>query len=619
MPKRNLFIFVFSALPVAVVLSTFNHAAEAQPGSQNGSGSPPVVIPIPTPPPNSQAQPPSSVGQIPIGQTPVGQPGSQLPSSLSPGISPLGSPTPSPASSLEQLYPVPTGGTAPYSASSSDPTLTEAQKKEAETVPLSPIPASELLPIGGGKLPPIKLEASFNEPVSLKKVLRITLENNLPIRISAAGYDSQKYLFWGAMGRLAPDYILTYRGQSVNNQGSAISRVYTTSSTVRFPVFQGGRVVYGILSNLYRTRAAKSQYYATVNDALLDAYRRYYDLVLNQTLLQIRVKSVELSRTQLRLNEQLKNAGVGTNFAIYQSRTQLALDKQAMLQQQVVLRQSALALAQVLNTSMAINFVPQESEVRELRLIQPATSISELLAVALRLRPELKQYENLRLAANRNVQIAQAPLYPTMQFFSSVTETQRNGGGSNSGGGGSGASGLGGSTVIIPTGGGGGGIGISGGGGYSVSAGFDLSFSIPNMGIPDVANTMSARALARQALLQSNQQYLNVVQQVRSSYLNMLTAKEQVQVAAEGLVSSTEQLRLANLRVTYGQGINLELIQAQRDYVTALTTHAQAVINYNIAQAQLLRDTGLISVDKLTTEYPRPISVKPDDAVIRNN
>lgn len=482
-------------------------------------------------------------------------------------------------------------------------------------MPLSPIPASELLPIGGGKLPPIKLEATFNEPVSLKKVLLSTLENNLPIRISAAGYDSQKYLYWGAIGRLAPDYTLTYRGQQLNNQGSAISRIYTTSSTLRFPVFQGGRVVYGILSNLYKTRAAKSQYYATINDALLDAYRRYYDLVLNQTLLQIRVKSVELSRTQLRLNEQLKNAGVGTNFAIYQSRTQLALDKQAMLQQQVVLRQSALALAQVLNTSMAINFVPQESEVRELRLIQPTTSISELLAVALRLRPELKQYENLRLAANRNIQIAQAPLYPTMQFFSSVTESQRNGGGSNSGGG---TSGLSGSTVIIPTGGGGGGIGISGSGGYSVSAGFDLTFAIPNMGIPDVANTMSARALARQALLNSNQQYLNVVQQVRSSYLNMLTAKEQVQVAAEGLISSTEQLRLANLRVTYGQGINLELIQAQRDYVTALTTHAQAVINFNIAQAQLLRDTGLISVDKLTTEYPRPISANPD-AVLRNN
>ncbi|OPZ84601.1 MAG: Outer membrane efflux protein [bacterium ADurb.Bin425] len=131
------------------------------------------------------------------------------------------------------------------------------------------------------------------------------------------------------------------------------------------------------------------------------------------------------------------------------------------------------------------------------------------------------------------------------------------------------------------------------------------------MGVPDTFNTLSARALARQALLQSNQQYLTVMQEVRSSYLNMLTAREQVKVAAEAVVSATEQLRLANLRVAYGQGINLELIQAQQAYVTALTNHVQAVIAYNISQAQLLRDSGQISVETLTKEIKQPISMKP--------
>lgn len=110
-------------------------------------------------------------------------------------------------------------------------------------------------------------------------------------------------------------------------------------------------------------------------------------------------------------------------------------------------------------------------------------------------------------------------------------------------------------------------------------------------------------------MLQSNQTYNNVMYEVRASYLNMLTAKEQVKVAAEAVVSATEQLRLANLRVTYGQGINLELIQAQQVYVTALTNHVQAVINYNITQAQLLRDTGQISLDSLTHEVAQPISL----------
>ncbi|MBK9278464.1 MAG: TolC family protein [Candidatus Obscuribacter sp.] len=373
-------------------------------------------------------------------------------------------PRPSPNSTLEDLYPG-SSSSLPYDASKQDPALSKKQNEEATQVQIAPVPISELLPIGGGKLPPIQLEASFNEPVSLKRVLEITLENSLPIRISQAGFESQRYLYYGALGRFVPDLILTYRGQRVDTPTAAPNTIFTTSTTVRYPVFQGGRIMYGAQAALYRSRAAKNAYSASVNDALLDAYKSYYNLLLNQTLLQIRVKSVELSRTQLKLNEQLKNAGVGTNFAIYQSRTQLALDKQALLQQQVLVRQAALTLARVLNTSMLINFIPQETVVRELKLIDPDVNVDNLVATTLKLRPELKQYENLRMAASRNIQVAQAPLYPTFQFFTSLTESKNS---RNSGGSGS----LAGSTVVIPTGSSGAGIGISGAGARSVSGRF---------------------------------------------------------------------------------------------------------------------------------------------------
>lgn len=121
-------------------------------------------------------------------------------------------PLPPPGASLDQLYPEPKT-VAPYSASGTDPTLSEKQRKEAEEIPLSPIPASELLSIGGGRLPPIKLEASFNEGITLKDVLQITARNNLPIRISQAGYDSQRYLFLGSLGRFAPDFTITFAGK----------------------------------------------------------------------------------------------------------------------------------------------------------------------------------------------------------------------------------------------------------------------------------------------------------------------------------------------------------------------------------------------------------------------
>lgn len=539
---------------------------------------------------------------------------------------------------------------APYSAQAADPQLTQAEKDISKTIKLDPVPTSQLMPIGGGTLPPIRLEASYNEPIALRDALNVALANNLPLRISHTTFESAKFTFLSSAGRFLPDYTMTFRDQKTDNVGAGDTTLRTFSNTVRFPVFQGGRIMFTALANYARMKAAKEGYLAVINDTMLEVYRRYNDVMLQRALLQIRIQAVETSRAQLLLNEQLRNAGTGTNFAVLQSRTQLALDKQALLLQQVGVRQSALNLAVSMNVNLGSNLVPMDAIVREIRLIDRSVMINELLGAAFVNRPELKQVEQSRIAARRNIQVIAGNLYPTMQFFVTATRIETGGGsGGGSRGGsssssssgqqftvqngqvvgaggqivGSGSSVVGGqvtggqagtSTVIIPTGGGGGGggsIGVSGSSSQNVSMGFDINWSLQGLGVPDSMNTLGARVLARQALLQMNQQLQLVNQQVRSSYLNSLTAEEQVDVAEEAVVSASEGLRLARLRLTNGVGTNLELIQAQRDYITALITQAQAIINHNIAQAQLLRDTGLISVDTLANGVPRAISWKP--------
>jgi len=118
-----------------------------------------------------------------------------------------------------------------------------------------------------------------------------------------------------------------------------------------------------------------------------------------------------------------------------------------------------------------------------------------------------------------------------------------------------------------------------------------------------VASIVSARALSRQSALQANQQLQLVSQQVRFDYITALTAREQIDNAAYGAESSAEALRLAELRLQSGLGTNLELIQAQRDYINALYTQAQAIVASNSAQAQLLHDLGVINVDNLLVGY----------------
>ena len=94
-----------------------------------------------------------------------------------------------------------------------------------------------------------------------------------------------------------------------------------------------------------------------------------------------------------------------------------------------------------------------------------------------------------------------------------------------------------------------------------------------------------------------------MLQQVRSDYLQWRAAREQIDNAAHGASSSGEELRLAAIRLKEGVGTNLELIQAERDYINALTSQAQAIVGSNLAQAQLLHDTGIISMDTLLHGY----------------
>jgi outer membrane protein TolC len=95
---------------------------------------------------------------------------------------------------------------------------------------------------------------------------------------------------------------------------------------------------------------------------------------------------------------------------------------------------------------------------------------------------------------------------------------------------------------------------------------------------------------------------------VRNSYLNALSATNQIESTGSRLDSTREALRLAELRLNAGQATNLELLQAQNDYVSALTTEAQSIISLQQAEAQLIHDVGVISINTLTQGYnPEPV------------
>ncbi|MDR3615158.1 MAG: TolC family protein [Candidatus Obscuribacterales bacterium] len=515
----------------------------------------------------------------------------------------------------------------------------EEQYLQGEAIQLS-LPRPNQLMSLGGTLPPIRLEANYTQPISLKDSLLYSLDNNLSIRIANANKSVQKSLAIGQFGGFLPNAIMNFQHQLLSGAtviGGIIPTSFHTPNTsaqagFQWFGFQGGSVLFGSLSQLHQFRAAREQLHGTINDTLLAITRAYYNLVQNQALLQIQTRAVEVSRAQVVLNQQLESAGTGTKFQVLQSDTQLARDEQNLLGQEVALRNSAIDLATTLNLNQAVNFLSVEKEIRKVRLLDPNLDINMLISMAIINRPELKQYEHLRTAARRSIQIAAAPLYPQMQFYGSV-----NGNGAtlskdlvesapsfttvavdapsasstivnpttkytNA------------ATTLTPAGYGSNNTPLVAAAEKlnqptltnrqmktSYIIGLRVDWNYPGLGVPTAANVWAAKALARQALLNSNQQLLNVLQQVRESYLLSQTAEREIEVTTKAVISAQEELRLSRVRLANGVGTNIDVINSQRDFTTALVNKAQAIIQFNIAQAQLLHDTGLITVDTLTS------------------
>ena len=511
---------------------------------------------------------------------------------------------------------------------------------QAEAIELR-IPMPDQMMSLGGKLPPIRLEARYTRPISLNDCVDYALDHNLPIRIQYNEQDSRRWLYYGSMGRFLPDIFLNYRQEYLRGSrlvGGIIPVNFntpnvTTQAGFNFYGFRGGAIMFGMLANKHYYRAAKQQLFSTTNDELLNVTRGYYEMVRNEALLEIQTRAVDVSQAQVNLNQQLERAGTGTRFQVLQSETQLARDQQSLLTQEVSLRRAAINLGTVLNLDTDVNLLSVESQVRKVRLIDQNVDINRLINLAVQNRPELKQFEHLRLAAKRNIQVAAAPLYPQLNFFGnatgsgatlgkSIVYTQpsfntvplvgqplnnpiiRTGNGptfavDNS------SLGFGqtpGSTLVLPT-----------GSEFvpptptnrqvraSYNLGFQVDWNFEGAGTVAAANIQSSRALARRALLESNQQLMLVLQQVRDSYLTSQTAERQIEVATKEVISAAEELRLARVRLANGVGTNIDVINGQRDFTSSLVNKADAIIAFNIAQAQLLRDIGLIGRQTLTS------------------
>jgi len=93
---------------------------------------------------------------------------------------------------------------------------------------------------------------------------------------------------------------------------------------------------------------------------------------------------------------------------------------------------------------------------------------------------------------------------------------------------------------------------------------------------------------------QSEKQVRQLIEfEVRSAYLNMKEAEKLIKVAEEGIKNSQESFRVAQVKYNEGIATNTEVIDAQGTLIEAETNHLNALYDYNINHAALVKAMGI--------------------------
>lgn len=200
-------------------------------------------------------------------------------------------------------------------------------------------------------------------------------------------------------------------------------------------------------------------------------------------------------------------------------------------------------------------------------------SLRDLIGLAARNRPEMQQFDLLRKAAKLNTEPALANLAPSLDFFISKFRIGENFG-------------------EAPT---------------ERSSGFDLNWFARNMGLADLTDFARRSFIVRESTFQYNRTLVSVITDVSNAYLDMISAEAQQKASQKASLEAAAYMRkvfsINDLKEGDGPSVQ-DILNAERQYVTAMFNQIDAAVQFNLSQAGMIRAIGSNPIEKRIEVVP---------------
>jgi outer membrane protein TolC len=414
-------------------------------------------------------------------------------------------------------------------------------------------------------------------PVDLPTVVRVASAQNLDIRQArqrvAASRGQYEASVESTFPVISPGLTALHVGGVNQNGDGTLAR---TNFTDILPgvliswIINPGQVIYNIIASKRRLEAAEHQEQAVIQETIRGGTVQYYDLILAQAQVAVARQAVEEADELLRIERLRLTTGTGLPADEQRAEAALAGAQQDLLTVVNGFYDASIALTLTLHLDPTVMLVPEAGVMSQTTLVRQDLSIDEMLAAAVRYRPDLQ-------AVRKRLQATQADKGATVwgalgpQFQAAYTF---------------------GNLAAHVT-------GQPGQDGHfheqqkgSATAGFAL-------GPSTIGNIKAANANVNLATLDADSQLDQIRATVVSSHQASITAAKLIPIAQQQVAAAEEALRLSQNGLRAGTMLTLDVLQAQAAADQARLRFASAMVRYNQSEVNLLSALGLVDQENV--------------------
>ena len=344
---------------------------------------------------------------------------------------------------------------------------------------------------------------------------------------------------------------------------SQLSDVSYSISVIGSQLIFNGTTFNQIRGTFFQRDSAYFAFRNILDQLIATVKTQFYQIVVNRELVKVNEQSVHLLESQLKDQQNRFEAGTVPRFNVLQAEVALYNQLPLLITAQNNLRISKLTLAKTLG----LYFQPRRGEdpplevLGEMPYIPRPINLADAIEMGKERRPFLKQARANVLNQLQQVRATAGQYLPTI---------------TTSGGG---------EWVSSPT----------SSSWHDISKGWiaTVQGSMPIWDSGAIAGqVIQQRALLSETKITYDDDVRQVELEIQQAYSNLQQNVELVKSQEKNVELADEALRLAKARLDAGAGVQLDVLNAQVQLLTAQSTRLQALFGYNSSLAEFDRATG---------------------------